>query len=100
MRSADAFERHTTGLRQKSQNNPMQSINGVGEGAFAAEGIDQIATFLGNDFHRKLEPLVAPVDGRLFFAGEATSPGFFSTAHGARDSEERMAKEVLAAAKI
>jgi len=28
--------------------------------------------------------LAAPVDGRLFFAGEATSPNFFSTAHGAR----------------
>ena len=27
--------------------------------------------------------LAAPVDGRLFFAGEATSPYFFSTAHGA-----------------
>jgi monoamine oxidase len=44
--------------------------------------------------------LAAPVDGRLFFAGEATSPGVFSTAHGARDSGERVAKEVLAAAKI
>ena len=40
--------------------------------------------------------LAAPVDGRLFFAGEATSPEFFSTAHGARDSGERAAKEVLA----
>ncbi|MFG3756591.1 FAD-dependent oxidoreductase, partial [Klebsiella pneumoniae] len=39
--------------------------------------------------------LAAPVDGRLFFAGEATSPNFFSTAHGARDSGERAAKEVL-----
>ena len=39
--------------------------------------------------------LAAPVDGRLFFAGEATSPNFFSTAHGARDSGERAAGEVL-----
>jgi monoamine oxidase len=31
----------------------------------------------------------------LFFAGEATSPNFFSTAHGARDSGERAAGEVL-----
>jgi monoamine oxidase len=29
----------------------------------------------------------------LFFAGEATSPNFFSTAHGARDSGERAAGE-------
>jgi monoamine oxidase len=41
--------------------------------------------------------LAAPVDGRLFFAGEATSPHFFSTAHGARDSGERAADEVLKA---
>ncbi|MCC8949278.1 FAD-dependent oxidoreductase, partial [Bradyrhizobium sp. Arg62] len=27
-------------------------------------------------------------------AGEATSPEFFSTAHGARDSGERAAREV------
>jgi len=33
----------------------------------------------------------------LFFAGEATSPTFFTTAHGARDSGERAAQEVLAA---
>jgi monoamine oxidase len=37
------------------------------------------------------------VNDRLFFAGEATSPTFFSTAHGARDSGERAAAEVLAA---
>jgi monoamine oxidase len=41
--------------------------------------------------------LAAPVDGRLFFAGEATSPHFFSTAHGARDSGDRAAEEVLTA---
>jgi monoamine oxidase len=43
------------------------------------------------------EILAAPVDGRLFFAGEATSPHFFSTAHGARDSGERAAEEAIAA---
>lgn len=96
-----------------------------GEGAIAAHSIDEIAGFLGNDIRRKLKPLyesrwgrdpfargsyshalpghagdravlAAPVDGRLFFAGEATSPTFFTTAHGARDSGERAAKEVLA----
>ena len=41
--------------------------------------------------------LAAPVDGRLFFAGEATSPNFFSTAHGARDSGKRAAAEVVRA---
>jgi len=95
------------------------------DGAFAAESIDQIVALLGSDFRRKLKPLAesrwahdpfargayshalpghagdravlaAPVDGRLFFAGEATSPNFFSTAHGARDSGERAAEEVIA----
>jgi monoamine oxidase len=43
--------------------------------------------------------LAAPIDGRLFFAGEATSPNFFSTAHGARDSGERAAGEVMSPQK-
>lgn len=105
-----------------------QSLEDSGPGAIAAASIDEIAGFLGNDFRRKLKPLAesrwahdpfargsyshalpghadkravlaAPVDGRLFFAGEATSPEFFSTAHGARDSGERAAGEVLALAR-
>ena len=92
-----------------------RDLEDLGDGAFAAESIDQIVALLGSDFRRKLKPLAesrwahdpfargayshalpghagdramlaAPVDGRLFFAGEATSPNFFSTAHGARDS--------------
>lgn len=103
-----------------------RELEDAGDGAFAAQSIDEIADYLGNDVRRKLKPLAesrwgydpfargayshalpghagdravlaAPVDGRLFFAGEATSPHFFSTAHGARDSGERAAKEVLAA---
>ena len=102
-----------------------QKLEDAGEGAIAAQAIDEIVSFLGNDFRRKLKPLAesrwshdpfargsyshalpghagkravlaAPVDGRLFFAGEATSPNFFTTAHGARDSGERAAGEVLA----
>ncbi len=102
-----------------------QTLEDAGDGAIAAHSIDEIVSFLGNDFRRKLKPLTesrwahdpfargsyshalpghsgkravlaAPVDGRLFFAGEATSPNFFTTAHGARDSGERAAKEVLA----
>jgi len=41
--------------------------------------------------------LAAPVDDRLFFAGEACSPHAFSTAHGAWETGERAAREVLAA---
>ena len=106
-----------------------QALEDAGPGALAAESIDQIAAFLGNDNRRKLKPLsesrwahdpfargsyshalpghadkraalAAQVDGRLFFAGEATSPNFFSTAHGARDSGERAAREVVAAKRL
>lgn len=101
-----------------------RELEDAGDGAIAAHSIDEIVSFLGNDFRRKLKPLsesrwahdpfargsyshalpghadkravlAASVDGRLFFAGEATSPHFFSTAHGARDSGERAAEEVL-----
>lgn len=39
--------------------------------------------------------LAAPVDGRLFFAGEACSPKAFSTAHGAFESGRAAATAVL-----
>ena len=103
-----------------------QALEDAGDGAIAAHSIDEIVALLGSDFRRRLKPLAesrwahdpfargsyshalpghagkravlaAPVDGRLFFAGEATSPHFFSTAHGARDSGERAAGEVMAA---
>ena len=103
-----------------------RQLEHAGDGALAAQSIDEIAALLGNDYRRILKPLAqsrwahdpfargsyshalpghagdravlaAPVDGRLFFAGEATSPNFFSTAHGARDTGERAAGEVLAA---
>jgi monoamine oxidase len=102
-----------------------QQLEDAGDGALAAQAIDEIVALLGSDFRRRLKPLAesrwahdpfargayshalpghagarailaAPVDGRLFFAGEATSPNFFSTAHGARDSGERAAGEVVA----
>ncbi|WP_315836622.1 NAD(P)/FAD-dependent oxidoreductase [Bradyrhizobium prioriisuperbiae] len=101
-----------------------QDLEDAGEGAMAAQAIEEVSALLGSDYRKKLRPLAesrwahdpyatgsyshalpghaddratlaAPVDGRLFFAGEATSPDFFSTAHGARDSGERAAKEVL-----
>ena len=102
-----------------------QELEDAGDGAIAAQAIDEIVALLGSDYRRRLKPLAesrwahdpfargsyshalpghagaravlaAPVDNRLFFAGEATSPNFFSTAHGARDSGERAAGEVLA----
>src|ERR1700726_1275824 len=105
-----------------------RALEDAGDGALAAQSIDEITALLGNDFRRKLKPLAqsrwahdpfargsyshalpghagdravlaAPVDGRLFFAGEAPSPSFFSTAHGARDSGARAAREVMAATR-
>lgn len=102
-----------------------REMEDAGEGALAAQSIEEIVKLLGSDIRSKLTPLAesrwchdrfaqgaysaakpghaesravlaAPVDGRLFFAGEATSPNFFSTAHGARESGERAAKEVMA----
>jgi monoamine oxidase len=105
-----------------------RELEDAGEGALAAQAVDEIVALLGSDIRGKLKPLAesrwchdrfaqgaysaakpghadaravlaAPLDGRLFFAGEATSPNFFSTAHGARDSGARAAKEVINAGK-
>ncbi len=102
-----------------------RELEDAGDGALGAQAIDEIVALLGSDYRRRLKPLAesrwahdpfargsyshalpghagaravlaVPVDGRLFFAGEATSPNFFSTAHGARDSGERAAGEVVA----
>lgn len=96
-----------------------------GDGALSAQAIDELVALLGSDYRNKLTPigesrwahdefalgsyshalpghadardeLATPVDDRLFFAGEATSPNFFSTAHGAWESGVRAAKEVMA----
>jgi monoamine oxidase len=103
-----------------------RELEDAGPGALSAQAIDEVVALLGSDFRSRLSPLAesrwahdpfaqgaysaarpghagarailaAPVDGRLFFAGEATSPHFFSTAHGARDSGERAAQEIMAA---
>jgi len=87
--------------------------------------IEQLAALFGSDIRRTLRPLIGsewsqmkrigggysyalpghasaraalarPFDGRVFFAGEATSAGDFSTAHGAHDSGVRAAEEAIA----
>ncbi len=42
------------------------------------------------------QTLARPLDNTLFFAGEATSVGHIGTVHGAIESGQRVAKEVLA----
>lgn len=96
-----------------------------GEGAMFAFAADELVNLLGGDIRRRISPLAAtgwladpwsrgsysygmpghagdravlaaPIDDRLFFAGEATSPNFFSTAHGAYGSGLAAADAVLA----
>jgi monoamine oxidase len=101
-------------------------LEAEGAAAFPAFAIEELKGLLGGDFARTLRPLAqsrwksdpwalgsyshalpggagaraalaAPVNGRLFFAGEATSAGRFSTAHGAYLEGVRAADEVIAA---
>jgi monoamine oxidase len=91
------------------------ALEAEGPGAFAALAREELAGVLGADITRRLQPLAesrwsadpfsrgayshakpgfadrrailaAPIEGRLFFAGEACSPHAFSTAHGAYDT--------------
>lgn len=103
-----------------------RQLEDAGEGALAAQAIDELVALVGADFRKKVRPigesrwahdrfalgsyshalpghaddratLAEPVNDRLFFAGEATSPNFFTTAHGAQESGVRAAKEVMTA---
>ncbi len=96
-----------------------------GEAAALAFAADELAGHFGNDIRGRLgfgaisawarDPLfrgsysyakpgfaaaravlAAPVDGRVFFAGEACPPHRFSTAHGAYESGVAAADEVMA----
>jgi monoamine oxidase len=99
-----------------------------GMAAMAAFAADELAALRGNGIRKQLTPLAAsswrgdefargsysyakpghagdraelarPVDGRIFFAGEATSLNFFSTVHGAYETGIRAAEEALASLK-
>jgi monoamine oxidase len=101
-------------------------VEEMGPAAGFAHAIDQVAGPFGSSVRRNLHPLVAsnwgrmtfvggayshalpgraaarqdlalPFEQRLFFAGEATHPDDFSTAHGAYDSGVRAAEETIAA---
>jgi monoamine oxidase len=96
-----------------------------GFAAMVAFATDELAGLLGNDVRGRLRPLAAsfwrqdefargsysyavpghaddraklaaPVDDRLFFAGEACSLNFFSTAHGAYETGIAAAEAALA----
>ena len=103
-----------------------RELEDAGEGASTDFAIAELVRLLGSDMRRQLTPLAAtawgadphslgsyshawpghvgdravlaaPVDDRLFFAGEACSATFFSTAHGAWITGEEAAKAVIGA---
>ena len=99
-----------------------------GQAAMFSFAADELTRLLGSDIRKQIVPLAAtawlqdpwsrgsysyalpghaddrkvlaaPVDNRLFFAGEACSPNFFSTAHGAWLSGITAADAALASLK-
>jgi monoamine oxidase len=105
-----------------------RELEAAGEGAFFDFAVSELCGILGNDFGKRLKPihihtwaadpfargaysyavpgkadcravLAAPVDNRLFFAGEACSTHDYSTAHGAYRTGIAAAAQVLAARK-
>ena len=102
------------------------ALEKAGDRAFFDFAVRQLTGIFGNDFARRLKPLgmhlwgadpfargsysyappgrvadrarlAAPVDGRLFFAGEACSLDFFTTAQGAHQTGVAAADAILAA---
>jgi monoamine oxidase len=99
-------------------------LEAQGDQAFFDFALRQLCAQLGNDFAKRIKPiriyrwgadpfargsysyaepgkadcravLAAPVDDRLFFAGEACSMGSFSTAHGAYRTGIAAAEQVM-----
>jgi monoamine oxidase len=102
-----------------------RDLEAQGPGAMADFALTELAELLGSDIRRRLHVLgethwagdpyalgsyshalpghmgdrailAAPVEERIFFAGEATHATFYSTVHGAWLSGERAADEALA----
>ena len=103
-----------------------RDLEAGGEAAFFDFAVAELTAHLGNDFARRIKPLLihpwgsdpyargsysyavpgaayeravlaAPIDERLFFAGEACSAHDFSTAHGAYLTGIAAAEQVIAA---
>lgn len=103
-----------------------RDLEAQGEAAFASFAIGELASLLGDGIRKRLHPvavtawerdpyargsysyalpghadaratLATPVDGRVFFAGEACMANDFSTAHGAYRSGVAAANAVVAA---
>ncbi|MFN3558361.1 MAG: flavin monoamine oxidase family protein [Brevundimonas sp.] len=103
-----------------------RGLEAEGQEGFYAFAVEELVHLLGSDMRRRLAPVVAtmwgadpwshgayshalpghagdrrilkaPVENRIFLAGEATAEAFYGTAHGAWMEGERAAREALAA---
>jgi monoamine oxidase len=103
-----------------------RGLEQTGAGSFFSFGCDELALLFGNSIRKRLhfvaatswaenplslgsysyarpgradarQKLSEPIDDRLFFAGEACSGDFFSTAHGAYETGVAAAEQALAA---
>ena len=103
-----------------------RGLEAEGQDGFYAFAVEELVHLLGSDMRRRLAPVVAtmwgadpwshgayshalpghagdrrilkaPVENRIFLAGEATAEAFYGTAHGAWMEGERAAREALAA---
>jgi monoamine oxidase len=101
-----------------------RALEGEGPGGATAFALQELGELMGADFRRGLTPLAetawaadpwalgsyshalpghagdranlaAPVEDRIFFAGEATHPHLYSTVHGAWESGLRAAEEAI-----
>jgi monoamine oxidase len=101
-----------------------QVLEGEGRGALCAFAAEELSSLFGSEFRRRLRPLAEsawssdpyirgaysharpgcawaraalrrPVEGSIFFAGEACSPHAFSTAHGAYETGVEAADAVI-----
>ena len=103
-----------------------RELEAEGPAAMTAFVVEELGALMGSDFRRRLHPLAetawaadpwalgsyshalpgragartvlaAPVENRIFFAGEAAHSHFFSTVHGAWETGVRAADETIAA---
>lgn len=103
-----------------------RGLEAEGPGSGFAFAVEELVALLGSDMRRRLsllaetrwgaapwsrgsyshvlpgrsgarEALARPIEDRIFVAGEATSPDFWGTAHGAWIEGERAAAQVMAA---
>ena len=94
---AASFDQLTASLTRLLGSEAMKHLRPLASSAWSA------STYIRGSYSHALpghahqrQQLASPFRDRLFFAGEATHPDAFSTAHGALASGERAANELLA----